>query len=411
MSGDRPVVVCLATARSAWLARLSHWVNSGSLAVELVRCLTPAEFDAALRAGPVALGLVEAGSRHTDRDLLGSIRWAGGAPVVVSSASAPERDWTRLGAEVVLDADFEPAALADLLRVRERASAATEGPGPRDPDVRPVPGHLVGVCGPGGTGASTVAIATAQGLAARAGRVLLADLVPGGQQALLHGDGATPGGIAALTESHRRQGPATHVLEGLAHPVPRRGYSLLTGLFHRRAWPTLRPMALAAALSTITSLFDTVVCDFEPDLEGEAEAGSMDVEERNAAARLVAARATAVVVVGQPGIKGLHSLATVMEDLTGFGVPAERIIPVFNRAPRSPLGRRELAAALRRVTAGMAGREPVFLPERPIDRLVTDNLALPPWLVAPCADAVAGVLAATPAPSIEPETPVAVVPA
>ena len=52
-----------------------------------------------------------------------------------------------------------------------------------------------------------------------------------------------------------------------------------------------------------------VVADVTGDVEGEAEGGSADVEERNHLARSAVLNSSVVVAVGAPGMKGVHSLA------------------------------------------------------------------------------------------------------
>ena len=81
-----------------------------------------------------------------------------------------------------------------------------------------------------------------------------------------------------------------------------------------------------------------VVCDVDPDVEGEAGGGSIDVEERNVMARTAASRADVVFAVGGPSLKGMHGLVRVITDLVGPACRPERIVPVINRSPRSPPG-------------------------------------------------------------------------
>ena len=88
-----------------------------------------------------------------------------------------------------------------------------------------------------------------------------------------------------------------------------------------------------------------MVADVDADLEGEQATGSLDVEERNAIPRTTLRAADLVVVVGLPGMKGLHSLLRSTRDLLAHGVPGGQLVPVLNRAPKSPRARAELAAA------------------------------------------------------------------
>src|SRR5690606_17284462 len=77
--------------------------------------------------------------------------------------------------------------------------------------------------------------------------------------------------------------------------------------------------------------------------------GSHDVEERNLLARCTIGAADAVVVVGRPDAVGIHRLGSLLRDLHRFGTPAERLLPVINRAPRSRRARAELAHTVARL--------------------------------------------------------------
>jgi hypothetical protein len=116
-------------------------------------------------------------------------------------------------------------------------------------------------------------------------------------------------------------------------------------------------------------------------------------------------RADVVVAVGTADLKGVHALIRLLWRLQAFGIAAERIVPVLNRAPRHPVARAELTRALRTLgfaddgdraehadTAGgtpvVAG--PVFLPTvRRLDTLLRDGTRLPDTFARPLALAVA----------------------
>ena len=412
---ERFVLVGLATARSTWLARLSHWVTSGSLPAELVRCLTIEEFRATLRARRVSVALLDEMSRHADRDLLGAVRAAGGAAVVVVGRE-PRRDWLALGADACLSDDFELPALSELLRTRALRVGATDDAVQVGAPVASLPaGHLVAVCGPGGTGASTVACAVAQGLATRpvrrgpdrdsgaagmeqlvsGGAVALVDLALNGELALLHGAAPAGAGLPGLVQAHRRGGVDRAALDGFLLAVEERSYMLLTGLRRRRAWATMRPRALHAAVEGLLTRFSWVVADTDSDAEGEPDSGSLDVEERNAMSRCALGRASAVVVVGHPGVKGVYSLLRTLEDLLEFGVGPERVVPVVNRCRSGRAERGQVEAALAELSHAGTGHPPVFLPERDVERALVDAGRLPGWLVDPVSSAVRGVVTRT----------------
>ena len=337
---QRWVVLGLAPARSAWFGQLAHWATAGTVPVELLRCQSVEELRARLGGPrPVSAALVDATVAGLDRDLL-----AGGpaaCPVLV--VGGRDERWGHLGAAAVLDPTFDPAALLDALAAVARPLADADGvPGdPADIPVPPVAGRrLVAVCGTGGVGASTVAAALAQGLADGLGHeilpgpIVLADLCRRADQAMLHDVRDVLVGAQELVEAHRSATPDAHHVRAHCLPVSERGYDLLLGLRRARAWTALRPRAVGAALGGLTSAYGTVVADSDGDLEGEAETGSMDVEERHGLARAAALRADVVLVVGRPGLHGVHSLARRVHDVMALGVPPGRILPVVNQAPR-----------------------------------------------------------------------------
>jgi hypothetical protein len=176
--------------------------------------------------------------------------------------------------------------------------------------------------------------------------------------------------------------------------VPARGYRLLLGLRHPAAWSVLRPRAFDAALAGLRSAFDVVVADITGDFEGEADSGSIEVEERNYMARATAGAADLVVVVGAPGLKGVHSLAQMVRALVGAGVAEARILPAVSRAPRSPRARSETASSLARLADHRYGvASPVPIPERKVDDAVRNGAPLPAALGRPLAGAVHAALA------------------
>jgi hypothetical protein len=157
-----------------------------------------------------------------------------------------------------------------------------------------------------------------------------------------------------------------------------------------------------------------VVADVEADVEGEREGGSLDVEERNVMSRTAIGRADVVLVVADPGMKGIHSSARVVGDLLGLGVPGYRVIPVLNRAPRSRRLRAELVAAfaalacpdpasLAHASHVMTGGSvvaseqgstpsPIFVPERRVEECLRDGVRLPSQMTIPVTGAVRAVL-------------------
>jgi hypothetical protein len=259
---------------------------------------------------------------------------------------------------------------------------------------------IAAVTGPGGTGASTAAVALAQGVAADVrsrGGVLLVDLCLHAEQAMLHDARDVVPGIQELVDVFRSGRPGGDEIRSMTFAVPERGYSLLLGLRRSRSWSTLRPRAFEAAVDGLRRTHRVIVADVDHDLEGEDEGGSVDVEERNVMARTAVGAADVVFAVGAPGLKGLHALAGVIGEVLSFGVPGGRLVPVINRAARNARVRAELTHALSQLLPAWAGAgmvSPVFLPERRVDDAFRDAIRLPDALVAPLVGAWEAVRAA-----------------
>jgi hypothetical protein len=282
----------------------------------LRRCLAP---------GPVAVELIFCRSA----DEL-AVRLASGRPCSAVIAPAPVDGCAGPPAVpiVVLTSNFSlDELLAELARVGARPIACRDRlPALALPPATPPavePGRLVAVCGPGGTGASTVAMALASGLP----RAVLADFALRADQLVLHG-------LAPETRWGLR--------EFLAFPrfpdlriLPGCGYRLLPGLRRPSHWTLVRPGPFDRALGVLRTV--DVVADITGDFEGEAETGSIDVEERNHMARRTASLADLVVIVAGPGEKGRHALDRLVTDLLALGVDPSRIVPIINRSKAGEL--------------------------------------------------------------------------
>lgn len=410
MAAERFVVLGLAHARSAWFRNLGHWATSGALPAEFVKCLSAEEVRARLAAGrPFSALIADAGLPAVDRDLVGAARAAGCVTFVVDDGRTP-RDWVALGAAAVLDPAFDRDVLLAALGAHARPVArgeARSGQLGEGQTVAPTAWRcpVAALTGPGGTGVSTAAIALAQALGddvRHAGLVCLADLRLHAEQAMLHDARDVLPSIQELTEAHRAGEPSSEEVRGQAFAVVERNYHVLLGLRQARFWAALRRRAFEATFDSLQRAYRVVVCDTDPDVEGEDDGGSIDVEERYVMARTATSRADVVFTVGLPSMKGVHSLVRVMAGLLAFGVSPGRIVPVFNRGPRSPRARSALAATLAELAAPAVARAtadsvvglaaPVFLPERKVDGDLHDGTRLPAALGAPLAGAFAAVL-------------------
>ncbi|MEA3019811.1 MAG: hypothetical protein QOI47_1335 [Actinomycetota bacterium] len=384
MGNDRFVLLGLARPRAPWFADVSRWATSSNIPAEFVKCVSVEEMRARLASGRSwSAALLDGSLPMVDRDLLAGVREAGCAPVIVDDRGATHR-WLSIGAAAVLPSSFDRDSLLEVLAgVAASVSRATSLPDDEvdagDPDRDDA--IVVAVCGPGGTGASTVAAALAQGLGDAGRSTLLVDLARNAEQGVLHDVRDVAPGVQELVEAHRNGVPSRDDVRSLTFAVVDRGYSLVLGLRRSRYWPSLRRRAFETAFASVCRSYDAVVCDVTADFEGESDAGSADVEERNLAGRTAIARADVVLAVGRSGVKGIHSLVRVVADLAAAGVPAPRILPVLAMAPRSPRARAELAAAVselsRPVLGGSAMPSLVFLPARPVEQAFRDGARLP----------------------------------
>lgn len=389
MTDDRRFAVLgLAGARAGWFRSVGAWATTGALPAEFVKCVSAEEVRARLASGRRFSALVaDAGLPGVDRDLCTAAGSAGCAVLVVDSD--PNRDWLALGAARVLPPGFGRddllSALGSVASPVARSGFDSDGITSRPPPPT-WRGSAVVVTGPGGTGASTTAMALAQALGQDGGRdgqvrrVVLADLRLNAEQGMLHRCDDVVPGVQELVQAHRLGRLAPEAVRALTFDAADHGYHLLLGLPRARFWPALRPRAFEAAFDSLQGAYAVTVCDVDADLEGEDGGGSIEVEERNVMARTSIARADAVVVVGLPTVKGIHSLLRVMGDLAAFGVAAERVLPVLNRTPRSPRSRARLAATVADLgSAALCGLPGglVFLPEREIETHVLEGSPLP----------------------------------
>lgn len=380
---SRFVVLGLAQARSQWFASVAQWANTGAVPIDFVKCVSVAEVVARLESGRAFSALLaDGGLAGVDRDLIGVSQNAGCSVIVVDD-SRVQRDWMSLGADAVLLPVFDRSDLLDALERHANAiSRPAVLPGYVHSDDAVAPrARVATVLGPGGTGASTVSAALAQGIAVSPGtRVLLADFCRWADQAMLHDTRDVVPGIQEIVEAHRSGRPSVEDVQATTYFIEARGYSLLLGLRRAHEWASLRRRAFEASFETIRRAYDVVVCDCEADLEGEVDGGSVDVEDRNVMARTAATRADVVFAVGEPSMKGAHALVRVVADLVGFGLPPERVVPVVNRAPKHPRSRAEIGRSLKALLEPVGAERmiaPLFLPDRGVDDAFRDGTMLP----------------------------------
>ncbi len=392
MRDDRWVVLGLAHPRAGWFRELARWSTAAAVPVDFIKCVSPDEVRARLAGGRAYSALLVGGDvGGLDRDLVDTTRTAGAAVLVVDPVS--DRDWAELGVNSLLPASFERADLMAVLTEHATPiSRVTASVPDRELDTNiSWRGRLIAVTGVGGTGQSTVAMALAQSLAddaSNAGLVVLADLALNGEQAMLHDSREVIPGLQELAEGHRSGRLPIDDVRSMVFDATGRGYHLLLGLRRHRDWTAIRPRALEAALDGLMRSYRLVVADVDADVEGESDTGSLDVEDRNLIARTTLSRADLVVIVSTGSAKGVHSLARTVRELATFGISAERMILVINRAHRSPRRRVEAAVAIEILISRHEGLQdlgaPIYLPERrELDDAIHDGVRLPSVLGRP----------------------------
>jgi hypothetical protein len=404
MSAEQFVVLGLARVRSAWFTEVSRWATAGAAPLEFVKCISPEEVRARLASGRAFSALLVDGALPAlDRDLVETARSQGCAVIAVDDGML-RRDFAAIGVSAVvpepLDRRLLMAALSEHAQPVHPLGETIDLTGDGD-GAGGWRGQLVAVLGAGGAGASTIAMAAAQGLASDArlgGRVLLADLALDADQAMLHDVGDVVPGLQELVDAHRSGRPAPEEVRAMTFAIADRGYDLLLGLRRHRDWSALRPRATAAALDALRRAYKVTVADVAADLEGQDECGSADVEDRNLLARTTTATADVVLVVIQPTVVGLQRMTRLLDALFRHGVGAHRILPTINRAPRQGRARAELArtvAELARPLTPDATQlcSPLFVPDRRgLEDVLRAADPLPASLAAIVGDAVGALL-------------------
>ncbi len=416
MSSDRFVVIGLARVRAPWFAEVARWAQAAAVPIDFIKCISPSEVQARLASGRAVSALIlDAGAPGIDRDLIDQAR-EHGVPSIIIDDPRVERDWRSLGAAEVLPDRFERAELVAALAQHATAVQLVAPPNAAGllelgaEEIAAWQGHTTAVCGPGGAGSSTMAMALAQGLAAmpvNRGAVVLADLSLHADLAMYHDTGDVVPGLQELVEAHHGGRPSVATIRRMLYDIDTRGYLLLLGVRRSRDWTALRPRALEASLRSLSVGFRHVIADIDADFDGEDATGSVDVEERHGAARQAASTADVCVIVADATLRGIHSGVRIAVDLIELGVEPSHVMYVINRAPRSPRARADIVAALTSLSPEQAtDTAPVFIGERRgLEAIHRIGGSMPATLVAPLTSAVGAVLARQhgEGPSVRPE--------
>lgn len=396
---DRAVILGLARTRRGWLGDVARWSSTGVLPAELVTCLSVEEALAVLGAGRrVTLLLVDDTTTRWGRDLVAAAARVGAPTVMVRAGRGPDRDrdWEAIGCAAAVGPGLDPIELGDLLRRHATAPA----PGHRRVEVATgTPrGLLIGVMGSGGSGASTVAMALAEGFGHRDGAeaVVLADGSRHGSLAAYHDVGDVLPGLPELVELHRADRPDPDEVRRLAWSLPRHGHQLVLGQRRPRDWVLHRPSEVAATLDGLRRAFAVSIVEADHDLEGEDDTGSVDVEDRHTLSRAVATTADLVLAVGGPGFHGAHRMISLVDALRRVGTEPERIVPVVNRSPRQPVARAGITRGIAELVGGSV-QPPLFVTNRRgLDGRLRDGRPLPRSMGVALARAVTSLSASLP---------------
>jgi hypothetical protein len=369
---SRAALATLGRPGPAWPRSVARWATNGLVAAEVTTCLSAEELHSILASTALDLVVAEVGVTGVDRVLADEVRRAQVALALVTAGRTTSAA-AHLEPDALLEPDFGPERLAAVLRAHARSRPAP--PPSTLADDRPM-GRMIVSTGPGGAGASTVAQALATH-AARFGRVALADLALDADQHVRHGVDPGCDGVFELADAlrHRR---GIDLTPPVLHQAP--GYDLLCGLRRRQEWTVLTPTTAGDLVDLLLRTYPLVVADVTPEVDGQADTGSTDLEERNALSRAALTRAEVVVVVGRWSTTGVHRLARTLADLVRHGVTAERLAPVLNGAPRS--GARAAQRVLEATASDPGWARPLGLPhDRRVEPALREARPLPRQLV------------------------------
>lgn len=321
---------------------------------------------------------------------------------IILIGELPEQQCVDLGVIAQLPQNFEHEDLVALLQTHAKALDITASLASLNNSESSTTwqGSFISVTGIGGSGASLLAVALAQGLASKAsnqGLVLLADLALNADQAVIHDSRDIIPGLQELVESCHAGWQGHDRLRHLFFEPVGRGYHLLLGLRRHLDWTTIKQRPLEIALNGLIRTYRFVVADTDADLEGQSDTGSNDIEERNRLARSAIGRSDLVVVVGAADMLSLHALVRTIFCLVNKGVSCDRLLPVINQVSKSPRIRSSLKTTLAEMldnTDAQNTPEPVFVPaHRGVESTLRDGIRLPAFLCQLLSASVATQLA------------------
>lgn len=343
-----PAIALVAARAPAWLQ---------PRAPGTVWCRTTAEVLVLAQQRALRAVVLDRAVPGVDAHLIGALRRT--CPVLV--IGAPGRSWwSAAGAAAVPALPDGPSALeAAVLRAEahhhQTPGASGAGPGR---------GALVAVVGAAGSRAVDASETIARSFAGvpQAAPVVLADLTLDAPHRARHRLSRRSPGLPELVAASRF-GPLTDAdVAAALHPVAG-GHRVLPGLHTHADWVSVGPQAAETVLTAVRARATTVVAHVDPDLEGEAETGSFDIEDRNALARTSVAAADLVLVVPARGQTARTGADAVLAALSRFGTAPERIAVISGHrwlvgpAVRTLLARKR-ASAPAEAAAPVSHQEP-----------------------------------------------------
>lgn len=341
-------ILGLAHPRSNWLRDVSTWTNSGALSATLTKCFSEGEARQHLQAlRPWSALIIDDHMALRCETLINEAASLSLPTFIVTddsndalrSTATLSASFTRDDLVAALATHALPSLEPEPQEIAKVISAGTKWQG-----------SLIAVTGPGNTGASTVATAFAQHLGKKAvdpGSVALIDFARNAQQDVLHNVFNSRASVEDLIDANRMRVADSEDVRALLVSCDTRAFSLLCGVRKSSAWTTFGQGSIVRSLDALRQSYLQTVVDITCDVESRNETGSSDLELRNSLSIETARRADLVVVVGLPGVKGLHSVWQSVTTLLGVGVDSQRIVIVINRSPKNALARRGIASTLR----------------------------------------------------------------
>ncbi|MBT3248961.1 MAG: hypothetical protein HN361_08945 [Actinobacteria bacterium] len=366
MSGQRYVLLGLASGAPGWMTKVQPVLDTGQPAGEFLPCAGIADLTNRLASGrPFSALLIDHRTVGLDRELIQRSH-AAHCPVIVVGKETDAGRWKSLGADEVISSFLADEDLR--LALQRHGNLINQTDRFRKSDTQTAPpaigdkakwqntswhGRLIAVTGPGGTGASSVARALALGLGHDPRfqkSVALVDACLEADQAHLHG--VDPGGknLQQAVQAHRTGQPTAQELFTLMIQPSGAPYRLLPGLLRRRDWPAAGGSSLRSTLINIARHHLVTVVDVDPFVDLAPEEQPTSPSTPGEIARVVMNLADFVVVVGRPSERDAIAQQRTLNTLVAAGVDDKRISPLilYPAGPRprwrSPFGRKKLTA-------------------------------------------------------------------